>query len=575
MRRLYSLLQQLTATRRREFLRFTFSEMERLALETWIVSWKAQRSPPKPCAELRVQGSSSTGSEQSGRGESVVENSEVDSEVDGLVVLSRSESEGESEMLALGDDDVLARTAHEDLRGCETYDLDGFRESDEETLDHAMGPCALAFPLRYEPEVHSDRHLAAEGSSILAPVDAGLQTKATGKSGVRGLIKQQFHSSTLFYAAVVNVQNMRIGSRFTQDLAAALDFLVVVTAIRQRVISQVNSGRGFGESLTQSVPVVLSEQGTTVSELGLWFRVEAQISCWLRRPVVTPLFRDVELAFAAWQRLAPYRWTAGLRVDLALDMWMHKLFFEWPAFRRHFLDILEESGRCRIEWAARLEDWWLEDTPRREKNIELWNLQRMRAAETEQRMPELLEAARNEKWNRREMLSEERRQLYVQKQERTWQLRCLQAMRSEERRQRRVLRWESRAQRRCQRAMLHWDRWSSAWNRHSERNEQREVSLVLQELKRWRQEVSKQMAEEEHRSRRVVAAQRSAARRALRRQLLAKASAKRVEGQRQRAAKDARWKWMNRPGLTMDDMMGVTPGSTARTSSGKDEARVS
>ena len=73
--------------------------------------------------------------------------------MDGLVVLSRSESEGESEMLALGDDDVLARTAHEDLRGCETYDLDGFRESDEETLDHAMGPCALAFPLRYEPEV--------------------------------------------------------------------------------------------------------------------------------------------------------------------------------------------------------------------------------------------------------------------------------------------------------------------------------------------------------------------------------------------------------------------------------------
>ena len=70
--------------------------------------------------------------------------------------------------------------------------------------------------------MHSDRHLAAEGSSILAPVDAGLQTKATGKSGVRGLIKQQFHSSTLFYAAVVNVQNMRIGSRFTQEFACVV-----------------------------------------------------------------------------------------------------------------------------------------------------------------------------------------------------------------------------------------------------------------------------------------------------------------------------------------------------------------
>ena len=71
-------------------------------------------------------------------------------------------------------------------------------------------------------------------------------------------------------------------SSIAQDLAAALDFLVVVTAIRQRVISQVNSGRGFGESLTQSV--LHSMEYLSKGEEGCFWITPSRNTDWTHGP---------------------------------------------------------------------------------------------------------------------------------------------------------------------------------------------------------------------------------------------------------------------------------------------------
>ena len=100
------------------------------------------------------------------------------------------------------------------------------------------------------------------------------------------------------------------------------------------------------------LPVVLAEHDVAAQDMGLWFRVEAPMTRWLGRRVVTPTFHDANSTLSAWRRLQPLRRIHGRPT---LDQWMHRLFCEWPVHLETFLDIVEEAGKgFRGLWESRL-----------------------------------------------------------------------------------------------------------------------------------------------------------------------------------------------------------------------------
>jgi len=374
------------------------------------------------------------------------------------------------------------------------------------------------------------------------------------KSGVRGICKARFHSPTYFYSAVVNVKNMRIGSRFSQQLDVAIDNLVVITALKQRIID--SSDINFAERFRDALQAVMAENGMTVDSLGMWFRIEVQKKGWMRSSIYTPTFHDLGHALDAWTRLSSYFWKPGRRIDRSLDAWMHEMHSEWPAFRGAYLDIMVECGKSREHCDLRLRALERDALPIRERYIALWNIRAMEADEQRQRRSQARFVAELERWNRSAMLVEERRQRQVHAWERLAERRGRRAMALEEFRQRRVAFAERRMERRACRALALEDCASRAWGRRLESAEERAVFGIRRLLCRWQRRQAERCAIQAKREAQAAAAADRRERCRQQAQLRAEAANARISKQVQKAERRARWRWMNRRNITMADLLG-------------------
>eukprot|EP00931_Biecheleriopsis_adriatica_P036733 TRINITY_DN21128_c0_g2_i1.p1 TRINITY_DN21128_c0_g2~~TRINITY_DN21128_c0_g2_i1.p1 ORF type:complete len:667 (+),score=142.25 TRINITY_DN21128_c0_g2_i1:291-2291(+) len=193
-----------------------------------------------------------------------------------------------------------------------------------------------------------------------------------GAISVRG-IASKLRRQRVLYQANVCVETLYMVAREVPDLCVALDALVVLTAVRQRVVADGTGSGSFEERVQAAVPAVLEEHGYAAEELGLRFQVMMSMRFWVRPPLHTPHQHRLEDALKAWKRLAPFRppYGEGARGLSRLDL--EELKDRWLAFREVYLDILEEGGRSRAVIAQRLDALDEAARPFRERRIERWN----------------------------------------------------------------------------------------------------------------------------------------------------------------------------------------------------------
>eukprot|EP00747_Dinoflagellata_sp_TGD_P225327 gnl/TRDRNA2_/TRDRNA2_98845_c2_seq1.p1 gnl/TRDRNA2_/TRDRNA2_98845_c2~~gnl/TRDRNA2_/TRDRNA2_98845_c2_seq1.p1 ORF type:complete len:395 (-),score=53.46 gnl/TRDRNA2_/TRDRNA2_98845_c2_seq1:107-1240(-) len=351
-----------------------------------------------------------------------------------------------------------------------------------------------------------------------APTGGRTADISTGR--IPGIHRRTVGMCTI-YRASTNAESVIFYSRYSSDLSVVVEWLVALTAVKQQFKSCVAST--FDSRVRNAMNTVLAEHSVALEEMTFSCKIKVRIK-WLWFPtqtIDTPVFRDVEALLPAWRRLRRFsgKWGANVHV---LERWRRLRTFpeEWAAFCSTFLEV-SSCADSREQQVARLSAF--EESSRRS------------------------------------------RELYAMAAEEQWQLRCLryqalrferESMAAEERRQRRILREQRRALVREHRAFAREDLAGRRW-RASGVREDHLVLRISCLLERWqRDEVKRKSAEARKEAARVR--QEAAEHRKL--EAHARMQARQVEQER-----NARWKWMNRRDITMDELLTQRSSFSERT----------
>merc|ERR1712224_589041 len=143
--------------------------------------------------------------------------------------------------------------------------------------------------------------------------------------------------------ASVCMHGLSVFSRHVQDLPKALDYLMVLTAIKQRMLSATVGS--FEDRVRQAIQSVTDEQRALVSEMVMGFRVQFQ----MRRPLGINFWShrvyDLEQALDMLKYLGRFRGGTIGRPNTQECMSRLKQFdSEWQSFRDVYGCMMKSLG---------------------------------------------------------------------------------------------------------------------------------------------------------------------------------------------------------------------------------------
>lgn len=369
--------------------------------------------------------------------------------------------------------------------------------------DASSSPAALnnfeADTLEADPSVHSE-------------------VKAPRHVSVRG-IAAFLRRGRVFYQASLCIQSFHMTVRRVPELDRALDVLLLLMSVRNRVGSAEDADT-FAQRIRSAVPEVLAEHGVTAEEIGLRFQVMICMRFWVRPPLHTPQQQCLEVALEAWRRLTCFRSPLGQGARGFMRMDLHELEARWLAFREVYLDILERGGRTREGLRQRLDALEEAARPFRERRLERWN-----------RLAMLREDRPRHQSRKAALAFERSRRTKAPRPSGSGGGRKL----SHSEGKQKALR-EDRISQRLARLLRRWDHAHQKLRRFESRDRKAAARLAA---RRKRKQAAASRAEE--RKRRVQQAQ--------------KRSAEKTDAKRKKAEHSCRWKWLNRKDITMEELL--------------------
>ncbi|CAE8650077.1 unnamed protein product [Polarella glacialis] len=132
----------------------------------------------------------------------------------------------------------------------------------------------------------------------------GPRRSGHGRTGVRGII---FHMKDASYGASHRIGIFRLMSKLVPDLATALDYLAIITVLKQRAQHGVLDGDNFEDCMRRALLETESEVGVKAMEdVGLKFSLTLNKSYWIgpTTQVHTPRTACLETALAYRRKFA-------------------------------------------------------------------------------------------------------------------------------------------------------------------------------------------------------------------------------------------------------------------------------
>eukprot|EP00933_Yihiella_yeosuensis_P043686 TRINITY_DN3861_c0_g2_i6.p1 TRINITY_DN3861_c0_g2~~TRINITY_DN3861_c0_g2_i6.p1 ORF type:complete len:599 (-),score=106.00 TRINITY_DN3861_c0_g2_i6:5-1636(-) len=374
---LYRLLSQLLQDQRRDFLSQDLTEAERRALESWI---RAKKSMP---TAHDTAGSSSLSTqliplpEESSSDDDEEEDHDDDSD-------STFETR-QSPTRCLQD---LPACASEVNLGGEGASNDGSAEEDSDFLQSDVDECVLeqhdvVQGKREElNETHSFSQACAQKQSPSAP--------NTGSGSIRGVLRQ-VNRGRVYYRADVQTRSIRISSRQTHDLQKALEFLVVITALKLQLEVCIDTGCPTTNA-EDLVAQIAQEHGIARAELGLAYHVRIRhrflFGDWQMN---TPVTHDLSRALGTWTLLNDLQLMGGSTLGsqtIRFKVFALGLAASWSTLKAQLLQPFQGHDTKISKVEAKLESSYLAASPRRlaaERQLEHWNRRAMAREERPQK----------------------------------------------------------------------------------------------------------------------------------------------------------------------------------------------
>ncbi|CAE8603683.1 unnamed protein product [Polarella glacialis] len=338
--KLYELLKKLSVEARRRVLSESFSEGQRRALELWAKGCRRQEGG-NPGAD---QGAEWQASGQARQEETCDASSSESSSADGPRALGDDggdSSEDEIvELIAIGDGSLRPEDTDSEIE----------REVGHQIRDAVFAEDGM-------PEAHRDSSWTAV---------KGIQ-KHTDGSGMR-------------YRSCICIEKIEVATRSVKDLATAVEYLMVLTTIRQAASE--NTKSGLDDRLTYALAHALREHHKTAEEMGLRWQLRFRQSFWAgRRAFRTPTLGSLSAVIDAWRRLSPFfvqNTGARGRGHVLWHCGLSELQEQWCVFKTVFSEVCEKTGARRETVLSTLDRVAQSNCKHREKLLELWERDHMK-----------------------------------------------------------------------------------------------------------------------------------------------------------------------------------------------------
>eukprot|EP00746_Dinoflagellata_sp_MGD_P037181 gnl/MRDRNA2_/MRDRNA2_18925_c0_seq1.p1 gnl/MRDRNA2_/MRDRNA2_18925_c0~~gnl/MRDRNA2_/MRDRNA2_18925_c0_seq1.p1 ORF type:complete len:588 (+),score=106.26 gnl/MRDRNA2_/MRDRNA2_18925_c0_seq1:207-1970(+) len=355
-RRLCNLLRQLGSEKRRAVILERFSELQRLALEQWMVTYVGQRIPKSKRQRLTET-----------RSACLIERSVLNIYKAKCVV---HQDLAESQGACLNQRSAL------DIRkaNCVAY--------------HEVNKLQRAKNTRgCEPLADDDL------IKMFRNTDGQSESLSRGRAQTRGIASGIKNGQT-WYCASVTLGMIEIMARKVRNLSLAIEFLVVVTDIKQRVIEGLKKGldcKLFEVFFQEVLSAVLRDHSLDAeSDLGLRFSIHVPTKRWIGRNLRTPCFRAAKLPWGlqAVRKFSDARGRVFRGRVCALSCNIKEHQNTWKNIRAVYLHFLSELGCSERIAASRLDAMEKAHWPKQQREIEQWNCHAMAREEKNQRLVE-------------------------------------------------------------------------------------------------------------------------------------------------------------------------------------------
>eukprot|EP00933_Yihiella_yeosuensis_P016729 TRINITY_DN14179_c0_g2_i2.p1 TRINITY_DN14179_c0_g2~~TRINITY_DN14179_c0_g2_i2.p1 ORF type:complete len:724 (-),score=149.27 TRINITY_DN14179_c0_g2_i2:213-2384(-) len=392
MSEIFKRLQHLPADNRRSILLKVFTQPQRLALELFAVRYKEAKENNGAnhlSSELALRDPSASSDSESGYEDQLMdEESSADAEEDHYCT-----NYAKRELRALPSDESLyhSRSCNAGRGSGDGSGGSGGRlgggSGDDGYVDGAAADVKPEHETLQEGQGH-DQDLPSVGRKARVP------------TLMRGIVSNfKANKRKTYYRAQGSAKCIGLYSRWSVDLAVALDYLLVITALAQK-IKEINlkeiSVEDFDSSLNAVLSKALAEHNLD-GEIGFYYNIRVTLKWWwLPRNFSCPAVRTFDRLISAWRQLYSASSHSYLRVSVP-ERWHRLKHFEeeWKDFCKSFLAVVNDN--CRKDshlvcerWAERLKKVKDDSEVLRERAAmeaeELWSKQLAEAVIRDERL---------------------------------------------------------------------------------------------------------------------------------------------------------------------------------------------
>ena len=234
------------------------------------------------------------------------------------------------------------------------------------------------------------------------------EKKASGKRAPRGsgYVRRNFRCNSSYCAGICfDSLDIRTAGR---DLKTALEDLVILTAVRQKMRNLTHQGT-FVESLQAALVSSATEHGRNLSDLKLFFSVFQYTGCFTGSPLRSPCVRSLEVFGKMRGILEPFRQYAKL-MGRRNVYWRYSpvhLNDAWERFQSAVADAWEMAGVDNTAILQKIHCLYEARDPFRRASLQRWEQLHM-AKQDENGLRERKCAGRLEGWERRSMAMQDK-----------------------------------------------------------------------------------------------------------------------------------------------------------------------
>jgi len=272
-----------------------------------------------------------------------------------------------------------------------------------------------------------------EGTVVLASSSKGLDEKTSRMLGQRKrrsrrtpeyVSKSKLSNSGCVYKLAADSDNYRASIRFDSldihtgqcDLQTALEYLVILTSLKQKMLDRTKAGSSFEDSLHEALVLSASEQGRDHTELGLRFSILQSLGGLIGTgfQLQTPSLRNIKELVRLRNILLPFKrygwkWGRGSMFGWYSPTHLHDA---WKRFQSAVVDAWESVGADGNKYVGKLCAIWEANAHVRKRHLRMWETWQMAMQDKNKHRPRRLRVrlnfGPNPKWEREHMAQHDR-----------------------------------------------------------------------------------------------------------------------------------------------------------------------